>query len=43
MMVWLGKNWLGQRDNIDVTTEDKGDQKVSEAFKLIRQLKGDSD
>lgn len=41
MGVWLGKNILGQRDALDLTTEDKGDYKVKQAFEMINELVAD--
>ena len=38
MAIWLGKNLLGQRDNLDVTTEDKGQKELTEAMGIITQL-----
>lgn len=38
MAIWLGKNLLGQRDNLDVTTEDKNQTELSEAMGIIAQL-----
>ena len=38
MAIWLGKNLLGQRDNLDVTTEDKGQTELAEAMGIVTQL-----
>ena len=35
MAIWLGKNLLGQRDNLDVVTEDKNQTAFSEALDLL--------
>lgn len=38
MAIWLGKNLLGQRDALDVTTEDKNQTQLSEAMGIIADL-----
>ena len=38
MAIWLGKNLLGQRDNLDVVTEDKNQTAFSEAVDLLQAI-----
>lgn len=38
MAIWLGKNLLGQRDNLDVVTEDKSQTAFSEAVDLLQAI-----
>lgn len=38
MAIWLGKNLLGQRDNLDVTTEDKSQEELSEAMGMVLKI-----
>lgn len=38
MAIWLGKNLLGQRDNLDVVTEDKNQTALSEAVGLLETI-----
>lgn len=33
MAIWLGKNWLGQRDNLDVSTNQLDEDAISKAIK----------
>lgn len=40
MLIWLGKQYLGQRDNIDVSTQKMEDDEMS---KTIRDLLGKQD
>lgn len=40
MAIWLGKQYLGQRDNIDVSTQKMEDDEMS---KTIRDLLGKQD
>lgn len=43
MAIWLGKQWLGQRDNMDITMEmNKGDI-ADELEKHYRQRNADTD
>lgn len=38
MAIWLGKQLLGQRDNLDVTTESKDKSSVTKAMELFKQV-----
>lgn len=43
MAIWLGKQYLGQKDNIDITTSKMEDDPLTIAIKESLDKKGDSD